>query len=191
MTPDKTIIACTRPASRSNTLLERGPPGARRGVVGGSSQPTGDSRAGFFTPQGPQRWPLPLSCPWGPSLWLGSPASFGIPAVSGDLSTQPPTRPCSAWGPKGSFFTSAASSVGLRMWELREAPQTPSLAGDRETGMQATPSQQLGQERNWRFTDTNLLLHLNTPAFSTEQAGQPLGGGEGGSQENWLRDPNT
>ena len=75
------------------------------------------------------------------------------------------------------------------MWELRQAPQTPSLAGGKETGLPV--SRQLGQKMNLslKFMDINLPLHLSIRPSAELRRGQPLG--SRGVWESWLRDPNT
>ena len=127
---------------KSNTLLERGPLGARRGVVGGAASPPGTAERdssplrapnhGLFLSAAPGDplcglAPQPLSasrCVWRP---LRS-APARVPALRGD----PQPCPCSAWGPEQGFPEVLPHLWSCSMWELREGPR---LAGDKETGL--------------------------------------------------------
>lgn len=68
-----------------------------------------------------------LSAAWFPSLFLD-------PAVSGDTSTEPPA----AWGPKGSLPHECCLMGRAVAYGISEAPQASSLAGGRESELQAT-----------------------------------------------------
>lgn len=133
MTPDKTIIACTRPASRSNTLLERGPPGAWRGVVGGAVSPPGTAEQDSSPPRAPSHGLFLSAAP-------GDPVCSSVP--------QPLSRCCCVWrhlrrapgcvpalrcmGTRGVFPGNCCLICRAIACGSPEASQTPSVAAGRD-----------------------------------------------------------
>lgn len=132
MTPDKTIIACTRPASRSNTLLERGPLGARRGVVGGAASPPGTAERDSSPLRAPNHGLFLLAAPGDPLCGLAPqplPASRCVwqplrsaPACVPALRGVPHPGPCSVWGPEQGFPECCRISGALACRSSERAP---------------------------------------------------------------------
>ena len=178
MTPDKTIIACTRPASRSNTLLERGPLGARREWWWGEQPAHRGQQSRILHPSGPPAMAFSSQLPLGTLCVAWFPSLFLDPAVSGNLSPQPlATFPLCVRTHKA-FPQTAVLSVGLQHVGTQRGPTDPQL------GRRQGDWPRCGLTEDLRFVDTNppcISLHLSTSAFSRAQARAASGDGVG-----WL-----